>query len=149
MQDNKYVWKLEDIYADEQAWYQDLETVKQLAKKLTAMQGRVCQDGHTLLETLDLTVKCNEYFSKLFVYAHCHYDAEMANANYKKLYETVSGQSNAISEQTAFVMPLRYNNDKQKKPLFSRGLSVCRLLFNSFSKLKIDENYKEKRRLFY
>lgn len=47
------------------------------------------------------------------------------------------------------LMPLRYNNDKQKKPLFSRGLSVCRLLFNSFSKLKIDENYKEKRRLFY
>ena len=46
-------------------------------------------------------------------------------------------------------MPLRYNNDKQKKPLFSMGLSVCRLLFNSFSKLKIDENYKEKRRLFY
>lgn len=52
--------------------------------------------------------------------------------------------------QTPIVkVPLRYNNDKQKKPLFSRGLSVCRLLFNSFSKLKIDENYKEKRRLFY
>ena len=51
--------------------------------------------------------------------------------------------------QSGTRMPLRYNNDKQKKPLFSRGLSVCRLLFNSFSKLKIDENYKEKRRLFY
>lgn len=56
----------------------------------------------------------------------------------------------AIAQQNAgTAMPLRYNNDKQKKPLFSRGLSVCRLLFNSFSKLKIDENYKEKRRLFY
>lgn len=54
-----------------------------------------------------------------------------------------------INEQTDVAVPLRYNNDKQKKPLFSRGLSVCRLLFNSFSKLKIDENYKEKRRLFY
>lgn len=52
-------------------------------------------------------------------------------------------------KQTGARVPLRYNNDKQKKPLFSRGLSVCRLLFNSFSKLKIDENYKEKRRLFY
>mgnify|MGYP005974822029 FL=1 len=52
-------------------------------------------------------------------------------------------------KQAGAGMPLRYNNDKQKKPLFSRGLSVCRLLFNSFSKLKIDENYKEKRRLFY
>ena len=54
-----------------------------------------------------------------------------------------------VDQQTDVAMPLRYNNDKQKKPLFSRGLSVCRLLFNSFSKLKIDENYKEKRRLFY
>ena len=54
-------------------------------------------------------------------------------------------QAHAIGiEQTGAAMPLRYNNDKQKKPLFSRGLSVCRLLFNSFSKLKIDENYKEK-----
>jgi len=54
-----------------------------------------------------------------------------------------------IDQQADMAVPLRYNNDKQKKPLFSRGLSVCRLLFNSFSKLKIDENYKEKRRLFY
>ena len=54
-----------------------------------------------------------------------------------------------LDEQTGAGVPLRYNNDKQKKPLFSMGLSVCRLLFNSFSKLKIDENYKEKRRLFY
>ena len=59
-------------------------------------------------------------------------------------------QAVALRQQHAGAgVPLRYNNDKQKKPLFSRGLSVCRLLFNSFSKLKIDENYKEKRRLFY
>ena len=59
-------------------------------------------------------------------------------------------QAVALRQQHAGAgVPLRYNNDKQKKPLFSRGLSVCRLLFNSFSKLKIDENYKEKRGLFY
>jgi hypothetical protein len=46
-------------------------------------------------------------------------------------------------------VPLRYNNDKRKKPLFSRGLSVCRHLFNSFSKLKSDEKNIEKRRLFH
>jgi|GEM_PF-411049 len=46
-------------------------------------------------------------------------------------------------------VPLRYNNDKRKKPLFSRGLSVCRHLFNSFSKLKCDEKIIEKRRLFH
>lgn len=59
------------------------------------------------------------------------------------------GRVSKFDAKGSVAVPLRYNNDKQKKPLFSRGLSVCRLLFNSFSKLKIDENYKEKRRLFY
>lgn len=66
----------------------------------------------------------------------------------KRLADIIRRNARLIGQRRECV-PLRYNNDKQKKPLFSRGLSVCRLLFNSFSKLKIDENYKEKRRLFY
>lgn len=66
-----------------------------------------------------------------------------------KLYRLAQIMQEQTDDEHYITMPLRYNNDKQKKPLFSRGLSVCRLLFNSFSKLKIDENYKEKRRLFY
>lgn len=46
-------------------------------------------------------------------------------------------------------VPLRYNNDKRKKPLFSRSPRVCRHLFNSFSKLKFDEKIIKKRRLFH
>ncbi len=52
-----------------------------------------------------------------------------------------------IQHNRGTAMPLRYNNDKRKKPLFSRGLSVYRHLFNSFSKLKSDEKNIEKRRL--
>ena len=59
-------------------------------------------------------------------------------------------QAHAVGvKQAGAAVPLRYNNDKQKKPLFSRGLSVCRHLFNSFSKLKCDEKIIEKRRLFH
>lgn len=54
-----------------------------------------------------------------------------------------------FNQHTGVGVPLRYNNDKRKKPLFSRGLSVCRHLFNSFSKLKSDEKNIEKRRLFH
>ena len=54
-----------------------------------------------------------------------------------------------VVQQSSAGMPLRYNNDKRKKPLFSRGLSVCRHLFNSFSKLKHGEKNIEKRRLFH
>ena len=53
-----------------------------------------------------------------------------------------------IYQERGIRVPLRYNNDKRKKPLFSRGLSVCRHLFNSFSKLKSDEKNIEKRDCF-
>ncbi|WP_243139079.1 DUF5720 family protein [Faecalibacterium prausnitzii] len=74
---------------------------------------------------------------------------KIAEARQQSGAEKLKGHDIMALERFDPAMPLRYNNDKQKKPLFSRGLSVCRLLFNSFSKLKIDENYKEKRRLFY
>ena len=55
----------------------------------------------------------------------------------------------AFQRQCGEGVPLRYNNDKRKKPLFSRGSRVCRHLFNSFSKLKSDEKNIKKRRLFH
>ena len=59
-------------------------------------------------------------------------------------------EGEAVTQQeTGAAMPLRYNNDKRKKPLFSRGSRVCRHLFNSFSKLKSDEKNIKKRRLFH
>lgn len=69
-------------------------------------------------------------------------------------YKTNGGNINlneALSElaKRSMQMPLRYNNDKRKKPLFSRGSRVCRHLFNSFSKLKSDEKNIKKRRLFH
>ena len=57
--------------------------------------------------------------------------------------------SNSGISQAYIGLPLRYNNDKRKKPLFSRGSRVCRHLFNSFSKLKSDEKNIKKRRLFH
>jgi len=71
-------------------------------------------------------------------------DAFMANAICNRYR-----RKSLINQQADMAVPLRYNNDKRKKPLFSRGLSVCRHLFNSFSKLKCDEKIIEKRRLFH
>lgn len=105
MEDNRFVWKLDDIYSCEENWYTDLEKAKQTASRLCQLQGKICQSAANLLEALNLNTRCEEYFSKLFTYASCHYDAEMTNANYKKLYETVFGESTTVDEQLAFVMP--------------------------------------------
>ena len=48
-------------------------------------------------------------------------------------YEPNSPAAKAYAE-----LPLRYNKDKREKPVFSRGLSVCRSHFNSFSNIETD-----------
>ena len=98
-------------------------------------------------------------FSRYSIFKSVFYQHVLSRYNQMRgrLSEWMSGQVecmlHTVLSEAAYRrvtdMPLRYNYDKQKKSLFSRSLSVCRLLFNSFSKLKIDENYKEKRRLFY
>lgn len=72
-----------------------------------------------------------------------------ASANIPYEYRNCSINDFNIAVYTNKEMPLRYNNDKRKKPLFSRGSRVCRHLFNSFSKLKSDEKNIKKRRLFH
>ena len=44
----------------------------------------------------------------------------------------------AFNRASGIGVPLRYNNDKRKKPVFSMGLSVCRSHFNSFSNIETD-----------
>ena len=46
-------------------------------------------------------------------------------------------------EETQALMPLRYNKDKREKPVFSRGLSVCRSHVNSFSKVDTDAKIRK------
>lgn len=40
MEENRFTWNLEDIYPDEQAWYQDLSKAKELTAKLAANAGK-------------------------------------------------------------------------------------------------------------
>ena len=48
-------------------------------------------------------------------------------------------ERNAVGQQERSAgVPLRYNKDKREKPVFSRGLSVCRSHFNSFSNIETD-----------
>ena len=47
-------WKVEDMYADVDAWKADLETVKKLAEELETYQGRMGESAETLYRAMFL-----------------------------------------------------------------------------------------------
>ena len=100
---------------------------------------------HAVKVVHDLLVLSGSFFADGIAVHRFH---DMVRCPSAALHDVLVRDSDGV-ENGSRVMPLRYNNDKRKKPLFSRGLSVCRHLFNSFSKLKHGEKNIEKRRLFH
>lgn len=62
----------------------------------------------------------------------------MANNGYGQFTDWLIGEPRG-----RYCMPLRYNKDKREKPVFSRGLSVCRSHVNSFSKVDTDAKIRK------
>ena len=103
--DLRYTWNLEDIYPDVSAWQQELEKLKEIGEQLAKKRGKVCENASQLEETLSLQSCFSQLLSRLFVYAHCRYDAHMSQPEGKKLYETISGVYSALGEKLAFLTP--------------------------------------------
>ena len=61
-------WKVEDMYANVDAWKADLEEVKKLAEELTTYQGRVGESAETLYRVAFLDDEIGRIGSKAFSY---------------------------------------------------------------------------------
>ena len=49
MEENRFTWNLEDIYPDEQAWYQDLSKAKEFPSPFFVGSQMLCRTGKTLV----------------------------------------------------------------------------------------------------
>ena len=106
MEENRFTWNLEDIYPDEQAWYQDLSKAKGADSKAGCNAGKGLSGLDILwLEALDLSTKCSEYIAKLFTYVSCHYDAQMGNAGYKSCMKPSAERTAQLPSRLPFLMP--------------------------------------------
>ncbi len=98
-------WKLEDIYASDDAWKSDFDRLKPMAAQIAAYQGKLDTSAETLLECLTLRDELGITSGKVFAYARMRRDEDTANSNYQAMTSRTESLLAEVGAATAFIEP--------------------------------------------
>lgn len=98
-------WNLESIYASNEAWEEEFESVKAMLPLLVEYRGRLGQSADTLYEGLQLRDEVSRRLYKLYTYAHMRYDENTADSFYQAMNDRARTLASQIGATLAFMTP--------------------------------------------
>lgn len=78
-------WRLEDMYASNEAWEADAALLSEKIEKLGSFQGRLGEGAKVFLEVFRLHDEANMLFEKVYVYANQRHHEDTGNSFYQAL----------------------------------------------------------------
>ncbi|WP_420840560.1 oligoendopeptidase F [Caldicoprobacter algeriensis] len=111
--DEKYKWRLEDIYENEELWEEDYKSTKQLLEEITGFEGKI-NTAENLLKVLKLNDQIGMKMEKIFAYARMRRDEDNANPRYQALTDRAMRLSIEASSATSFIAPEILSIDEAK-----------------------------------
>jgi oligoendopeptidase F len=103
--DDRYKWRLEDLYPSVEAWEQDAAEVRRLSGELAAYQGRLGESAQTLLEALQLQDKIGEKLGRLYAFARMRRDEDNTNATWQGLTDRATSLLVEVQSAKSFFEP--------------------------------------------
>lgn len=104
MQD-KYNWKLTDLYKDTEAFHAAVKTMRADLKDIEVYKGRLCESSENLYQCYALYEKLLMNFDKIYSYGMFSYHLNMADQEGIKLFKEVENLSSEFSTATSFITP--------------------------------------------
>ncbi|KOP29809.1 oligoendopeptidase F [Exiguobacterium acetylicum] len=98
-------WNLESIYASNEVWEEEFESVKAMLPLLVEYKGRLGQSAETLYEGLQLRDEVSRRLYKLYTYAHMRYDENTADSFYQAMNDRARTLASQIGATLAFMTP--------------------------------------------
>jgi oligoendopeptidase F len=83
---DKYKWRLETIYPDDDAWEEDFRAAEADLPQLEAFRGEATRSAQSLLDCLLLRDRVFERVGRLYAYAHMRHDEDTTVARYEALH---------------------------------------------------------------
>lgn len=104
-------WRMEDIYATEEAYQADAGKLQKLLDAFAKCRGTLAQGPEQFLKAFQLYEEIGRTYERLHVYANQHYHEDTANAKYQKMVgemqivETKLGQTVSWLEPELLALP--------------------------------------------
>lgn len=110
-------WAIEDMYATDEAWEQDLARAKEMPEKIASYKGLLSTDSAKLLEYLRADDDMTVLLESLINYAQRRNDEDTRDAKYQDMVSRLEMLFVDISGAAAFVTPeiLSIDNDTMER----------------------------------
>ena len=121
-------WRIEDIYATDEAWEADYNDCIRRAKEKCAYQGRLAESALILYQALKESDEADLLVEHVYVYAFMKYYEDTANAVYQEMSGRAQAAVTKLSEKYAFLTPeiLAIDEKKMQEYLNSDTLALYR-----------------------
>lgn len=101
----RYRWKLEDIYENDDLWEKDFSKIKSMLPILASYKGKLKEDSEFLLEVLKLRDEISKITDKIYVYAHMRRDENNSNSKYQGLADRSEVLNTEVNKEFSFIVP--------------------------------------------
>ncbi len=98
-------WRLEDIFATDEAWEEELNSLKQDIPQVAEYQGKVADSAESLYNVLKLQDELSARLGKLYTYAHMRYDQDTTNSFYQALNAKAENVLTLAQSSMSYLVP--------------------------------------------
>lgn len=103
--EEKYKWKLEDLYSNIEEYNKDIEKLGKLVEEFITFQGKITKDDKSLLDALILQEKIDRITNKLYVFINMRLHEDTRVGKYQELAGNLDNILAIVNEKTAFFIP--------------------------------------------
>ena len=101
----KYNWKLTDLFKDKEDFHIAISRMTEELKKMENFKGILCDSSENLFECYNLYERLLLDFEKIYSYGMFNYHLNMADQSSIKLFKEVENLATEFSTQTSFITP--------------------------------------------
>ncbi|MBU5595209.1 oligoendopeptidase F [Amphibacillus sp. MSJ-3] len=98
-------WRLEDIFATDEAWEEERKEIVKELEKFADFKGKLANSADHLYQLLQLEDQVLERIGKLYTYAHMRYDQDTTNNFYQGLNSKAQTLYAQATSAISFIVP--------------------------------------------
>jgi oligoendopeptidase F len=107
-------WRLEDIFASDEAWEQELKELKEEIKKADSFKDTLGNSADALYSALQFQDALTERLGKLYAYSHMRYDQDTTNSHYQGMDDRAKTLYTQAASALSYIVPEILSVDESK-----------------------------------
>lgn len=112
--DEKYKWKLNDVYINDEEWEKDFTFIKDNLNKYSQYEGLLSDSAVKLIECLKFDEEIGIKLERLYLYSMLSKDSDMRDAKYQGMDDRIKNIYANVLAASAFIRPELLKIDENK-----------------------------------